>query len=146
VHSLILNWLAGNILGLLHLYDETKLSVLKCFIEKGIEKMIENANFHKNGLCWEFSVANIQPLCGFSHGNSGIAFLLIEAGHYFKNDFLLQLAESAMDYETKVLNHNLQNWPDYRNGYNSFSTNDIHFKNYSVNNNSLFFEPRYVSA
>ncbi|HSX09598.1 MAG TPA: lanthionine synthetase LanC family protein [Candidatus Saccharimonadales bacterium] len=113
IHEFI-NGSSGALLVLLHLYDATHEEWLLKYIEKYEEQLLKKATYAKNGLFWDTSAHAIHPLCGFSHGTSGIGFVFLELGHYFKNPAYFYIAEQAFAYENQYFNKDKNNWPDYR--------------------------------
>lgn len=57
-----------------------------------------------------------QPLLGFAHGVSGIAWVLSECYKYRRLDVIAKWIDSALAYERQYFNAFENNWPDFRNG------------------------------
>lgn len=111
----ILSGYSGTILGLLHLYDKTKEEWLLAKMDRFLKYLISDAKFSaEEGVSWGKNGNAIKDLCGFSHGVSGIAFVLLELGRYFNNEAWWWLAEQVLAYENRQFNHETGNWPDFR--------------------------------
>jgi hypothetical protein len=110
----LINGFSGTLLGLLHLYAVTNEQLLLEYLYKYIQRLLKNARYGKEGLYWDISKNEIHPLCGFSHGSSGIGFVFLELGHYFRNPAYYYVAEQAFAYENSYFDHKTSNWPDFR--------------------------------
>ena len=116
----LLTGVAGSILTLLHLHNDTKENWLLKEIFEYVDILLDSAVLTKQGISWDRDGTSIHPLCGFSHGSSGIAFLFLELHRYFNNKFFLIVAELAFEYEDKYflkeseIIYRKNNWPDFR--------------------------------
>ena len=115
-HLDLLNGLAGTLLGLLHVYAATRDEQLLRSVDRFTGRLVEAAYPGKQGLYWERSGTNIHPLCGFSHGASGIGFVFLELGRFFGNDTFFRVAEGAFRYEAQHYDADGRNWTDWRKG------------------------------
>ncbi len=110
-----LNGIAGAIIGLLYLFDVEKDPSLYKAITESAQILIKEAKYAKLGLYWDQSYDKItfqtEPLCGFSHGSSGIGFLFLELGHYFQNSDYFYIADQAFAYDNSKYDKNINNWP-----------------------------------
>ena len=107
--------ISGNILGLLHLFRETKDEEILEMIEKEVQHLIDSVQVDTNGgYFWECNIFQaIKGLCGFAVGNSGIGYLFVELGKLFENQAFLFLARQAFLYEDNHFNSDIENWPDF---------------------------------
>ncbi|MFZ2205550.1 MAG: lanthionine synthetase LanC family protein [Minisyncoccia bacterium] len=141
-----LNGMAGTILGLLHIYIETKNSIIKDVLIKLIQSTLKNTNILEFGFFWDKTVHSSKALCGFSHGTSGIGFVFLELGKFFKNELFLEIAERAFDYEDYYYNKKYQNWPDFRKGIYNKSIQQAYISQYEKGNIDFFITPSYMNA
>ncbi|HEY1835588.1 MAG TPA: lanthionine synthetase LanC family protein [Candidatus Saccharimonadales bacterium] len=109
-----INGFAGTTLALIHLHAATREQWVLDDIQKYVNELLQNARFDGWGLYWDSSHYEIRPLCGFSHGPSGIGFVFLELGHYFKNPTFYYVAELAFKYEDQYFDRRMGNWPDFR--------------------------------
>jgi len=66
------------------------------------------------GIAWTTTLASRQPLVGFSHGASGMAYALLTAGATFGDQRYTDAALAALRYERSTFDTTRRNWPDYR--------------------------------
>jgi len=142
---------AGILLTLLHLHNELdneldNVDWILENIEVYIDLLLKNSIYTSEGICWDITSSSIRPLCGFSHGASGVAFIFVELAKYFNNDSFYWIAENAFCYEDHFFNYNYNNWPDFRQDV--FSTESIEdlCKIYESNKFETEITPTYVSA
>jgi len=90
---------AGNLLLLAMLYKETGQGQLIDYIEQCIDRLVHNAHLSESGIYWNGLSNFDNQHIGWSHGNAGITFCLIELGHYLNSAALLSLANAALTYE-----------------------------------------------
>ncbi|MFY9309152.1 MAG: lanthionine synthetase LanC family protein [Bacteroidia bacterium] len=141
-----LNGLAGTVLGLLHIYDLKKIQSLKTLILEATKILVEHIQVTNQGFFWDKTGRMIQPLCGFSHGVSGISFVFLELGRYFNNSFFYEIARRGMDFENTFFNSHKNNWPDFRKG--CFSEEEVaqHINEHIRGNIGFFETPAYMEA
>ncbi len=78
------------------------------------ERLLDTANKLSSGLGWTNSHISSEPLAGFSHGASGIAWaLLLLATETGRQEFR-SAAMSAIEYERALFSVTAENWPDLR--------------------------------
>ena len=65
-------------------------------------------------------------MTGFSHGASGIAWVLMQVGRYFNAAGLIYLAEEALKYEMQYFHMPAKNWLDLRLGPHRLNKPDVH--------------------
>jgi len=119
-----INGIAGTLLVLIHLHAETNETWILDYIQKYTDALLKNARFGKVGLYWDVNSFEIRPLCGFSHGSSGIGYVFLELGNYFQNSAFYYIAKQAFLYENYYFNKKTNNWPDFRlNFYNEKKRN-----------------------
>jgi hypothetical protein len=109
-----INGFSGTLLGLLHVHAITQDSSILKLIKEYTQVLIQNARLGKVGLYWDQIPEQIRPLCGFSHGASGIGFVFLELGYYFQNPAFYFIAEQAFAYENFYFDEKKNNWPDFR--------------------------------
>jgi hypothetical protein len=112
----LLNGISGILLGLLHLYAASKAAWILPQIDAFIGQLLKKAFHGKQGLYWDRSSSNIHGLCGFSHGASGLGFVFLEIGHFFKNEAFYWVAEQTFLYESQYYSPTCNNWIDWRRG------------------------------
>jgi hypothetical protein len=76
--------------------------------------LLEKSLIAESGIKWGNNTLSVDSLCGFSHGNSGIAFCLLQLGKYFDNNEFIWLAEKAFNYEDTYYDLLKNNWLDLR--------------------------------
>jgi len=123
---------AGEILSLLHLHSELREEWIIIEIEKRVNYLLKTVTIKENGFCWGIRPDAIQPLCGFSHGVSGIAFVFLELSRYFNNETFYLISELAFEYEDHFWNNDAENWPDFRQDIYSKGAIDIILKHENI--------------
>ena len=111
-----LNGVAGILLVVAQVYQRSRDERLEAIIVMIVDILIRSARIGHAGIYWDRSAHYIHPLCGFSHGASGIAFVLIEVSRWFKVPSLFWLAQEAFRYEDSYLKDRSTKWPDLRRG------------------------------
>lgn len=104
----------GSIYGLLKLNEIYESSFLQRKIIELINILFSNLSYKYNEIYINCTFYSYRPLCGISHGNSGVAFLFLEIGEKLKNRFLIDFAVKLFNYEDKFYNIENRNWPDFR--------------------------------
>jgi type 2 lantibiotic biosynthesis protein LanM len=117
----IIGGCSGMILSLLAVYRATKKEVsLFTAIRCGFQLLNKRAK-GKNGFrAWKHNkilAVDEQPLCGFAHGASGMAYALLRLYKFTGIKEFLDAAEEAILYEDSFLNENTGPWPDLRKAY-----------------------------
>ena len=109
---------AGAILGLLALYEETvEPAVLKQVIACGHHLLNNRMKSDSGPRAW--ATADGKLMTGFSHGAAGIAYALLRLYKTTQESAFLEAAAEAIVYERSVFSPTAGNWPDVR----SFSLN-----------------------
>lgn len=87
-------------------------------IQQLTDRLVQEARPSEKGLKWDYnqSKSAYDSLTGFSHGASGIAYMLLQVAEYFDNKALLYLAEEALLYEMQYFHADFDNWLDLRLG------------------------------
>ncbi|MCT2564032.1 lanthionine synthetase LanC family protein [Chryseobacterium herbae] len=106
--------ISGILMMMVSLYHYTKDQKLVNDIEALITTLLEKSLVAEAGIKWGNNLLSMDSLCGFSHGNSGIAFCLLQLGKYFNNEEFIWLAKQAFHYEDLYYNPSQNNWMDLR--------------------------------
>jgi hypothetical protein len=109
-----INGIAGTLLGLLHLHAASGEAWLLDLIQEYTQSLVAAARLGNQGLYWDNDRSQIRPLCGLSHGASGIGFVFLELGRYLNNPIFYMLADEAFAYENALFDTTTRNWPDFR--------------------------------
>lgn len=141
-----INGRAGTVLALLQLYHKAPSEHLLKMIDTLLSKIINGMYLADKGIYWDRSGNNIKGLCGFSHGASGVAFLLLELGRYFHNPALIELAEEAFTYEDEWYSEEQMNWADWRKGMWDEKTRNEYKEAYEKNDIAFFTQPKHMNA
>ena len=137
--------ISSTLLGFVHIYTVSQEKFLLENINAFTDKLIQNARFAKKGIYWDSNPRGIRPLCGVSHGASGIGFVFLELGHYFKNPAFYYLAKQSFLYEHSFYDKKEKNWPDFRLGIVETGWENI--KNaYLDGNTKAFTEHRFLCS
>jgi type 2 lantibiotic biosynthesis protein LanM len=84
-------------------------------VERCARQLARKAVSLSTGVAWPNSlVRGKQPFVGASHGTSGIAWALLEAGSLTKSKRFRELGRQAVSYEASVFSAESDNWPDFR--------------------------------
>ncbi|NEP36252.1 MAG: type 2 lantipeptide synthetase LanM [Moorea sp. SIO3B2] len=107
----ILGGVAGAILGLLSLYQETgEPAILDTAIACGNRLLSKRSNTVPRA--WK-TICKI-PLTGFSHGAAGNALALLRLYAATADTAYLEAAQEGIEYERSVFDQSARNWPDFR--------------------------------
>ncbi|NML70074.1 hypothetical protein HHL23_09700 [Chryseobacterium sp. RP-3-3] len=106
--------ISGILIAVVTLYDFTKDQKLIDDIRILATTLVEKSFVAETGIRWGSNHLSMDSLCGFSHGNAGIAFCLLQLGRYFKNEEFIWLAEQALRYEDLYYDPSKNNWMDLR--------------------------------
>jgi hypothetical protein len=124
----LLSGYSGNLLMLTLLYNYTAdVNVLK-MVNFLIDRLITEARISGHGLKWDYSSSKkaYDSMTGFSHGASGIAWVLMQVGQYFNAAGLIYLAKEALKYEMQYFHKPAKNWLDLRLGPHRLNKPDVH--------------------
>jgi hypothetical protein len=106
--------ISGILISICTLYHCTKNQKLIDDLKVMVTTLLEKSLVAESGIKWGKNHLSIDSLCGFSHGNSGIAFCMLQLGKYFNNDEFIWLAEEAFRYEDVYYDSSKNNWMDLR--------------------------------
>ncbi|NES81797.1 MAG: type 2 lantipeptide synthetase LanM [Moorea sp. SIO2B7] len=107
----IIGGVAGAILGLLSLYQETgEQAVLDIAIACGNHLLSQRSSTPPRA--WK--TISQKPLTGFSHGAAGNSFSLLRLYAATADTAYLEAAKEGIAYERNVFDTSAQNWPDFR--------------------------------
>lgn len=106
--------ISGILMMMVSLYHYTKDEKLVEDIAALVTTLLEKSLVAEAGIKWGNNLLSMDSLSGFSHGNSGIAFCMLQLGKYFENEELIWLAEQAFRYEDLYYNPSQNNWMDLR--------------------------------
>ncbi|WP_025143524.1 lanthionine synthetase LanC family protein [Pedobacter jeongneungensis] len=124
----LLSGYSGNLLMLTLLYHHTNHPEVLNEVSSLIDRLIAEARISEQGLKWDYSSSKkaYDSMTGFSHGASGIAWVLMQVGQYFKAAGLIYLAEEALKYEMQYYHAPAKNWLDLRLGPHRLNKPDLH--------------------
>ncbi|NOS85143.1 MAG: hypothetical protein HOP31_08370, partial [Ignavibacteria bacterium] len=105
---------AGIIFILTKLHSYVNEDFLLELIDIYLKYLLKNLKMSKKGLYWDHSPDNIDGLCGFAHGVSGISYVFLQLGYYFNNDAYYWLADQAFLHEAVYFDNEINNWGDLR--------------------------------
>ncbi len=108
----VLDGVAGLILGLLVLYDETSNSeVLEKAVRCG-EHLLFKQELAGEGAAWR--TGRGEFITGFSHGAAGIALALLRLFRATGKEAFRRAAQEAIAFEDTFYDEAAHNWPDFR--------------------------------
>ena len=110
----VLGGAAGAIGALLSFYAATGSEYALQTARECGEHLLANAIPTGEGLTWPSSVDVERPLCGFSHGASGIAWALHGLSVRTQDQRFRQAGDRAFSYERSFFSAETGNWPDFR--------------------------------
>lgn len=104
--------LAGDLAGLVWAFRVFKINV-QAPIRRRTEELIKRVASVGNSMALDPEIVQIAPLCGITHGASGAAVALLEAGLFLEDDSLCALACRLADYDL-LAQYTPGYWPDFR--------------------------------
>ncbi|MCX2491974.1 hypothetical protein OQX63_00735 [Pedobacter sp. PF22-3] len=124
----LLSGYTGNLLLFTLLYHHTNHPKVLSMVSLLIDRLIAEARISEQGLKWDYSGSKkaYDSMTGFSHGASGIAWVLMQVGQYFSASGLIYLAKEALRYEMKYFYNPAKNWLDLRLGPHRLNKPDVH--------------------
>jgi hypothetical protein len=105
---------AGTVLGLLQLHGALQDDAILTSAQAWLSRLVREARWVADGVCWDPAWQNIKGLCGLSHGTAGIALVLLEASRYLRQPSYARLAHEAMRYEAAAFDPAEETWSDFR--------------------------------
>jgi type 2 lantibiotic biosynthesis protein LanM len=110
----VLGGAAGCISSLLGLYRIIgSRRVLEITSQCG-DHLLTQAQPMEQGIGWVQENLSKRPLTGFSHGNAGIAWALLQLSSVTKQERYRKAASDALSYERSLFSATARNWPDLR--------------------------------
>lgn len=141
----LLNGTAGILLAYLHLHAATGATWIVRTTHELMQRLVDGAHPGPHGWYWDRSGDKISGLCGFSHGNAGVAFTLMEAGWYFGVPALNLLARRGLAHETAWFER-YDDWPDLRKSFYTDQGRREHMREFLGGNHAFFCTPGQLSA
>ena len=132
---------AGILWTIFQFYLAKPESWISYLLGRYINSFIKNIILLDEGFAWKTGKNNIKPLCGYAYGNSGIAYVFLEMGNFFKNETYQFIANQALLYETFQWDDKNKRWPDYRKELNNHSDYKAHISNFYSRNPDFFLTP-----
>ncbi|WPV66366.1 lanthionine synthetase LanC family protein [Chitinophaga sp. LS1] len=120
----LLTGAAGILLVMTLLFHHSNEADIQEIVHQIIQLLIADARISKKGLKWDHHKLAFDSLTGLSHGAAGIAYALMQTGHYFKYDGLVFMAEKALEYEMQYYLPDRKNWLDIRVGARRYNLHD----------------------
>jgi type 2 lantibiotic biosynthesis protein LanM len=110
----VLGGAAGCISSLLALYRITgSRRVLEIASQCG-DHLLTQAQPMEQGIGWVQEDLSTRPLTGFSHGNAGITWALLQLWSVAKQERYRKAVLDALSYERSLFSARARNWPDLR--------------------------------
>ena len=110
----LVNGSAGAILPLLGLHElRPSAGLLDAAIRCG-DRLLDTAVAVERGIAWTTPTPQSQPLCGLSHGTTGMALALSALGAKTRMTRFAEGARAALEYEAGLFSAERSNWPDFR--------------------------------
>lgn len=137
---------AGTLLAVLHIHAMLKEQWLLDMADEYVAHILRGMRRDLGGVYWDRSPLQIRPLCGFSHGVSGIGFVFLELGRYVKNPAFYDVAKRAFTYENIHFDKTANNWLDLRaDMWNSQQIADMEAA-YGKGDAAALTKPRLMTA
>lgn len=134
-----INGISGTLWILIKLHSHIKEEWLVKDIERFTWELINRLYVGEEGIYWDRSHRQIHGLCGFSHGASGVGFVLMEAGRVFNIDALIDLGMESFRYENRYFDEARFSWFDFRKGIDVKQDEEA-FREAFLSNDMAFFE------
>lgn len=110
----LVNGCAGSILALLDLHGEAPSADLLDAAVRCGERLLGTAGVMEQGIAWNTATPKSRPLCGLSHGATGMALALSALGAATGQASFRHAARAALAYESSLFSPEHGNWPDFR--------------------------------
>jgi len=140
----LLTGTAGAAVGFMQLHAATGEAWTARAAEAFLARLIHQARWVPEGVCWNVRREFMRGLCGFSHGNAGIATALLEGSRYFGQPGYERLALEAFAYENALFDSEQRTWPDYRKM--SRLMDEDEFIGWVGDSNEFFRAPGYMDT
>lgn len=134
--------LSGVIVALIHIHSMTDNHRVLELLDLVVGALISRLKFGRKGIFFDENINQIAPLCGFSHGVSGVAFAFLELYAYFSNSSFLTLAKLCFDFEDSVYSEQFSEWPDFR----KVEPMETIIERFNAGDRVFFHFPRYLST
>jgi hypothetical protein len=134
---------AGALLVLVHLHQQTGESFLLQSINLFSKRIIRDMEVQKEGLAPGLTGQSIKSPLGLATGTSGLAYLFLELGHYFRNEAFYYLARQLFAYEDQYWDQDKKCWPDLRKEVSNEYDFLLHRKNFETGNHRFFTKPGF---
>jgi type 2 lantibiotic biosynthesis protein LanM len=101
----------GSLLGLYRITGSRR--VLEIASQCG-DHLLAQAQTMEQGIGWVQEDLSTRPLTGFSHGNAGITWALLQLWSVAKQERYRKAVLDALSYERSLFSARARNWPDLR--------------------------------
>jgi type 2 lantibiotic biosynthesis protein LanM len=101
----------GSLLGLYRITSSRR--ALEIATQCG-DHLLAHAHTMEHGIGWVQEGLSAKPLTGFSHGNAGIAWALLQLSSVNNQERYRTAALDALSYERSLFSATARNWPDLR--------------------------------
>lgn len=105
---------AGAIVGLVEAHELTGNDEFLAIAVKCAKHLLKNKVSLPGGYCWVGSNLFVRPLCGISHGSSGIGLSLVELACRMQDQQLLDVGIGGILYANSQFSSQINNWIDHR--------------------------------
>ncbi len=111
----LINGSAGCIMGLLSLHQLQPAEEALAVATTCGDHLLATAQTMPQGIAWKSPMSPaLRPLCGISHGASGMALALAALGTATGHTRFHHASLGALAYEASVFRPDQSNWPDWR--------------------------------
>lgn len=131
---------AGLVMALLQAYEYYKDAELLTTLGKVLERLVDDIELGRTGIYWDNGRNGAGFPYGFSHGNSGIGWVLAALGAYFNSEALESLARETFRYEDAHFSQPAGNWPDWTKPVTSAEQQEAYVAQYRAQNWAFFNE------
>ena len=108
-----INGIAGEVLGLLHLHSSANENWILSRINHLVGMLLDGIKLSPFGLIWPTINERNFRFCGFSDGNSGVAYVFLELANYLNNDAFYWIASQAFKTESRFYRKKDSCWVNY---------------------------------
>lgn len=103
-----------------------------------LEQLVDEAQLGTEGIYWDNGRNDVNFLCGFDQGNSGVGWVLAAVSAYFDQPAVGYLAQEAFRYEDAYFDQSAGNWPDWTKHIATADQHSQHLTQYQAQNWSFF--------